>query len=836
MAPLGRYLLSRSRVGMTKLLGTLLAVASANTFALGLGEIELDSALNEELRATIDLLDPGELGPAEIIVSLASTEDFERVGVERFFFLTDLEFSITVGDNGPSVVTVESSRPITEPYLNFIVEVLWPNGKLLKEYTLLLDPPTFSQAAAPAVSAPVESSRNPATSGRVQRQQPARSAGTQVQVAPSSRAPQPSPLDQDVVGDQFRMTDRNDTLWSIAARTRPSGQVSVQQNMLAIQRLNPDAFINGNINLMKAGYSLRLPDEATASVMTQAQAVATVAAQNDAWQSGSAVAAVPQPVQSEPASVADRTSDLRSPVDATAQQAPSAAGPTSEGELRIVAGAGDSATGVADAPGEDVATVLEENDRLARELEELSYQRELDQEIVDNQLTVKDRQLEVKDKQIAELQQQLAEVQAQPAPTAPAPAQTQNQSTPEASWWENPLVLYGGVGVLVLALVGGMLAARRRREESEDFFEATEPVLDDSDAYEADEAIADEYDDEEDFVATTEADEADLDDDERPGSETSDVIGEADIYIAYGRYPQAIGLLLGVLEEDAGRNDVRLKLLELYSETNDREAFDEHLAQLVEHCEDEDALLSAREMESRFGEKSISLEDVLAEDSDEAESNITETADDMSSGIEFTAQTEVAEADLAAEESSNDDVGFELELDELGEESDEAQAKTAAGSDLGGDLGIDFDPDRDVAETEATPAASAELTDEAPALKDEPAPLMQADAEQAEAENEDHINLDDMGLDNNLGSGLGGKTDAFTGTELEAELDGDVAVAEEDEFDFQEEGDSANTKLDLARAYIDMGDADGARDILKEVVDEGNSEQQQQAQSMLESL
>jgi pilus assembly protein FimV len=825
---------------MTKLLGTLLTVVSANAFALGLGEIELDSALNEELRATIDLTDTGELAAAEILVSLASTEDFERVGVERFFFLTDLEFSITLGDDGQSVVSVVSSRPITEPYLNFIVEVLWPNGKLLKEYTLLLDPPTFSQAAAPVVSAPVESSRNPAVSGRVQRQQPARSTGTQVQMAPGgSRAPQPSPLDQDVVGDQFRMTDRNDTLWSIAARTRPSGQVSVQQNMLAIQRLNPDAFINGNINLMKAGYSLRLPDEATADSMTQAQAVAAVAAQNDAWRSGSAIAAAPQPSQSEPASVADRTSDLRSPVDATAQQAPSAATQTSEGELRIVAGAGDSATGVADAPGEDVSTVLEENDRLARELEELAYQRELDQEIVENQLTVKERQLEVKDKQIAELQQQLADMQAQPASAPPAPAQTQNQSTPEANWWENPLVMYGGVGVLVLALVGGMLAARRRREDTEDFFEATEPVLDEPDAYETDQTIEDEYDDEDDFVATTEPDDAE--DDERPGSETSDVIGEADIYIAYGRYPQAIGLLLGVLEDDAGRNDVRLKLLELYSETNDREAFDEHLAQLVEHCEDEDALLSAREMESRFGEKSISLEDVLAEDSDEAESNITESfdaedetpsvADSTSSKIEFEAPAAIAEDDLFADAGSDDDVGFELELDELADEPDETATKTSSGADLGGDLGIDFDPDRDVAEADTSQEPAAELSVEATAVEHDAADQIA----KADVDDEDHINLDDMGLGTELDTPAG-KADAFSGTELEAELEGDVALAEEDEFDFQEEGDSANTKLDLARAYIDMGDADGARDILKEVVDEGNSEQQQQAQSMLESL
>jgi pilus assembly protein FimV len=829
-------------VGITKLLGILLTITSVNAMALGLGEIELDSALNEELDATIELIDAGGLAPAEIVVSLASNEDFERVGVERFFFLTDLEFSVTFGENGATQIVLESSRPVTEPYLNFIVEVQWPNGRLLKEFTLLLDPPTFSQAAAPAVTAPVESSRSPATSGRIQRQQPANSAATRVQVAPENRVQQPSPLDQDVVGDEYQMTDRDDTLWSIAARTRPSNQVSVQQNMLAIQRLNPEAFINGNINLLKAGYTLRLPDEDPARTLSQNDAVASVASQNEAWKSGSAVPSAPQAPAPAATQVADdQTSELRSPVDATAATSAPSAAPATEGELRIVAGDGDSATGRADSADADVSVVLEENDRLARELEELNYQRERDQELVSNQLTVKDRQLEVKDKQIAELQQQLADAQDAPAPT---PAQAQNQNTTDAKWWENPLVLYGGAGVLVLALVGGMLAARRRRDSDEDFYEAHEPVVADADNFAESSSFAalddDDDNDGEAFAVSGTDDEA-ATDEELPDSETSDVIGEADIYIAYGRYPQAIGLLLGVLDDDPARNDVRLKLLELYSETNDRDAFDENLAKLVEHCDDEDALLTARELESRFGEKSISLDEVLADDA-QGESNLeadSDLDDALADSTELELDTESDGADLAFDTETApeltvdadtleapDDVGFELELDELESTADtaldDATTQTSAG-ELGGDLGMDFDPERDVAETALDVEAAAPAADDRGELP----------AFNSSTADEDDFNLDDVNLGGDLAAAKPG-AEALAGVELES--DGEVAVAEEDEFDFQEEGDSANTKLDLARAYIDMGDADGARDILKEVVEEGNSEQQQQARGMLESL
>ena len=136
-------------------------------WSLGLGDIELDSALNEKLNAEIELLDADGLQPSEILVSLASAEDFRRIGVERFFFLTDLRFEVGYGADGGGRIEVTSTQPVTEPYLNFLVEVLWPNGRMLREYTLLLDPPTFSPAPTQSVSTPSQSPSEDVAAGQV---------------------------------------------------------------------------------------------------------------------------------------------------------------------------------------------------------------------------------------------------------------------------------------------------------------------------------------------------------------------------------------------------------------------------------------------------------------------------------------------------------------------------------------------------------------------------------------------------------------------------------------------------------------------------------------------
>lgn len=889
---MSRFLLSRLRArgrASAIILSFFAVVAAPQSWGLGLGEIELNSALNQEFSATIELFDAAGLEPGEILVSLGSSEDFDRVGVERFFFLTTLDFQVAAGANGEPQIVVTSRRPITEPYLNFLVEVLWPNGRLLKEYTVLLDPPTFSEAAAPAVAAPAQD-RTAANTGRVQRVEPA--AGTRVQMTPrAAEATEPSALDRGLAGDEYGMTDRDDTLWTIASRARPSRSVSVQQTMLAIAEMNPDAFINGNINLLKAGYVLKLPNESQIRTRSEQEALGEVARHDEEWRAysrGEMIADSSTAQRRPAASTADRTSDLRSPVDASAATTAADRAPATEGELRIVAEAGDSTTGVGgEMASGQLAAALEETDKLGLQVEELTYALEHEKQLASDQIAVRDRQLEVKDQQIAELQAQLAAAQAaaQQTPAQPGqPEQTQNQNqstqAEAAPWWQSSMVMYGGAGVLVLLLVGGMIAQRKRRaaEEENDYFDA-EAAYAEEERHEPavaafDEADEDEAEEEYDTGSAELAEEED--EEEVQGSQTSDVIGEADIYIAYGRYAQAIGLLQGVLEDEPERNDVRLKLLEVYAESGDRAAFDQHMTSLIEYCDDEEALLTARELESQFGEEAITLDEMMADTGSEAitaEAPQDDTLDLDEDSLEpVAAGIEDVEA---VEEAAEDDgaLDFELELDELDTETADAEEETygevdleedetlkGAGDELGGDLGMDFDPESDASELEDTEAEADSPIEFDTSDIELPKDNVDEQAEKPAASG--FAETEELTIDSDLekaaatisgeaaefdaGADLEGALEADEDLAVETLLDEDeepldeleleTSVQADEEFEFEDEGDSANTKLDLARAYIDMGDADGARDILKEVLDEGNSDQQQKAQAMLESL
>ncbi len=192
------------------------ALTSGMAHALGLGDIHLRSALNQPLDAEIELLEVRDLGPAEVIPKLASPEEFSKAGVDRQYFLTGLKFTPVVKPNGKSVIRVTSSTPVQEPYLNFLVEVLWPNGRLLREYTVLLDPPLYSPQTAAAVprapmAVPAPAVRPSATAAPRPAAAPARSA-----------APAPAAASRRLDGNEYR-TGKNDTLWDIAARARPDG-------------------------------------------------------------------------------------------------------------------------------------------------------------------------------------------------------------------------------------------------------------------------------------------------------------------------------------------------------------------------------------------------------------------------------------------------------------------------------------------------------------------------------------------------------------------------------------------------------------------------------------
>ncbi len=274
---------------------------SSEVWAIGLGDINLDSALNEPLRAEIQLLSatPEEL--ASLDVTLASAETFSRYGIDRPFYLQDLQFNIlSTSPNGP-VVQIRSRSPITEPFLTFLVEATWPSGRLLREYTVLLDPPTYSppaaqrpqQVEAPRRAAPTDSARierQPEPAPQQQRAAPP----AQPRVTPPPRPPRettPAPVaDTPMVDDTPYSTtasgdvyvERGATLWGIATRMRPDSRLTMNQTMLAIFEANPQAF-DGNINRLKADVSLRIPSADDIFQIDRTSAFNEAKRQNEEW-------------------------------------------------------------------------------------------------------------------------------------------------------------------------------------------------------------------------------------------------------------------------------------------------------------------------------------------------------------------------------------------------------------------------------------------------------------------------------------------------------------------------------------------------------------------------
>ncbi|HGN0807968.1 TPA: FimV/HubP family polar landmark protein [Pseudomonas aeruginosa] len=209
--------------------------------ALGVGDITLHSALNQPLDADIELLDVGDLGADEIEIRLAGADVFAAAGVERLQFLNELRFSPVLQGRGGNRIHVSSSRPVQEPYLNFLVEVARPNGRIVREFTVLLDPLGYTPRMLPAARSGIEPQRQSSTPA------PAPRSAAAV-VDPALLEP----------GDEY-LARPNDNLWAISGRLRGAGNADRAQLMEALYQLNPQAFVNADRHRLKAGARLRLP-------------------------------------------------------------------------------------------------------------------------------------------------------------------------------------------------------------------------------------------------------------------------------------------------------------------------------------------------------------------------------------------------------------------------------------------------------------------------------------------------------------------------------------------------------------------------------------------------
>jgi pilus assembly protein FimV len=226
---------------------------SALAPALGLGDITLHSALDQPFNADIELVETAGLSADDIVASLASPEAFSRAGIERLFFFNDLRFTPVIhGNHG--MVHVESRKPVTEPYLNFLVRLVRPNGDVLHAYTVLLDPPNSAIGAAASRSRRADPSSQ-------------RSAESRMPVAPP----------QAVQGNRYTVAS-GDNLGTIARRLQgPGSKTSASELARGIEALNPQAFPSGNSTRLKVGQSLLLPDSAVLPRSTVVPSVAAVA-------------------------------------------------------------------------------------------------------------------------------------------------------------------------------------------------------------------------------------------------------------------------------------------------------------------------------------------------------------------------------------------------------------------------------------------------------------------------------------------------------------------------------------------------------------------------------
>jgi len=574
----------------------------SSSWALGLGEIHLNSALNEPLNAEIDLLAvaPDEL--SALRATLAGRDAFTRYGIDRPPFLSTLTFKVGKGKDGRDALLVRSTDAIPEPFVTFLVEVNWARGRLMREYTVLLDPPVYTPGETASSAAPVTAATTAGAVAAGAANHKAAPAPAPVAAAPTGhRAPAPSqsstagttqepaaPLN----GTTYHVGE-GDTLTKIARSLRADSPAAVDQTMMAVYRANPDAF-GGNINILRRGSVLRIPGADEIAALNQSEAMNEVHRQMSAWQG--------------------------------------AGGTAPAGHLRLVTpGAGGGATG-----GGDSTAANAEAQALRDRVKDL-----------EGQLAESHRLIDIRNGELSALQRKLGVAATAPTPapapvpapaatpvqpSAPAPAPSaaagsnatpvpppaESTSAPApvpvpkpaptvqkkpvaapaesgslidwlaANWWVPAAVILAFFLLLVFA------ARRRRQGSAGDFgrMEATDvadfhdPTAklgamrkgDDSFVVEeSGEHRLPEFGDANDPLGDTHSDLKAPDDTMSSESavnlDQGDPLAEADFHMAYGLYDQAADLVRIALEREPDRRDLRLKLLEIYFVWGNKDAF-----------------------------------------------------------------------------------------------------------------------------------------------------------------------------------------------------------------------------------------------------------------------
>lgn len=243
--------------------------------AVGMGRLNVLSSLGQTLNAEVDLVSVRKEELATLTARLASPDAYRQANLQYGAAAAGLRFSIQKRPSGELYIKITSARSVNEPFVNLLIELSWASGRLVREYTALIDPPDYvpPQSAASAPAAAPETRPVPVP-------QPPVAVATPAPAKPAAVAP-PAP-EKPAAGGEYGPVKRGDTLSKIAASVKPEG-VSLDQMLIAILRSNPDAFVNNNINRLKAGKMLRIPDKAELTAVTPQEAVKEVRLQAADW-------------------------------------------------------------------------------------------------------------------------------------------------------------------------------------------------------------------------------------------------------------------------------------------------------------------------------------------------------------------------------------------------------------------------------------------------------------------------------------------------------------------------------------------------------------------------
>jgi pilus assembly protein FimV len=837
-------------------LALLLGALWGNAWSAGFGELVVRSRLGEPLRAEITVrATPEEL--RSLSARIADPDYFRQVGVPYSPLVQQIDAKL-VRDGSRAKIVLSSRVPVREPFVNVLLDMNWSSGRLVREFPILLDPP---EVAAPARPVPV--------------------AGRDVALEPSRGAPvtqrQPD-----------RWTVRSgETLYGIARQVAPAG-TSPEQTLVALWRANPDAFIGGDVNRLKAGATLRTPSaeeirqislaEARALLRSQTPRAARVAAQESAK--------APEGLEEQV--------DKGAVVAREDLEQGSAAQP--EDRLKVGASPEPMAEGETPAPPSPEVSALQET------------------------LAASEAALDEANERIVRLEAEIARLQklveTQNASLARLQEQVERMTEAEkGSMWSTVLPWFGGA-LAALAAALGWSAYRRRREAQALPAPAPEPLhaptlsaaaaastLEHSGPVtESGRAVTSGQNIDTSSILGTDFTQVAFN--ALHADEGVDPVAEAEVYLAYGRDPQAEEILLDALKQTPQRAAIYLKLLEVYAKRGDRAKFDQYLRTLSGLTGEQGPdWTMALAIGQRVWPQDERFATVLAHEGPQAEMPPRGSSSEAGGVGEAAAPSGSVRPDERAEssaagpaemaeplgttrpDSEQEFVELDFDLDKLTEQMAEEPVSPASAAPEktppagGGDDLLEFDLELPVTEPEQTKSPENVSLDELQETKSD---------RTAVAEKEEAIDFPELILEEDevQAQKAGAKPDATdspsTGVgdlkEMLDEIDFDLAeVSPESEeptrslaedgaeslsapataeaqkiaeagpptevmdidlerFAAEGSGEDHATRLQLAQAYLEMGDIEGARELLEEVLRDGSEAQRATAQQLMDRI